>query len=136
MRVYCDSSALIKRVIGEAESDAVVAELSRYAEGGHALVASALAWIEVTRAVRSRRERENPSNWNRLAETAMSGIAQAGMDDTVIALARRLGPGALRSLGAVHLATAVILDVDIVVSYDSRLLAVATEFGFATATPR
>jgi hypothetical protein len=43
----------------------------------------------------------------------------------------------LRSLDAIHLATALLIreDIDVLVSYDDRLTAAASAHGLNTATP-
>lgn len=135
MRIYLDSSALAKRAVEEPESDALEKTLSSYATEGVTLVSSALAWVEVSRAVRSRRDVESPARLVDLLEVAFSGIATAPISSQVIDISRRLGPPSLRSLDAIHLATAALLEVDVVCAYDARMLASASELGFATASP-
>jgi hypothetical protein len=136
VRVYCDSSALIKRVIREPESDALVAALEGHLAAGDSLVSSSLAWIETSRVIRFRLDLDDPGGWSVLAETAMSGIHEGTIDDAVVALARRIGSASLRTLNAIHLASAVLLDSDIMLSYDDRLVAVAEEMGLITSSPR
>jgi hypothetical protein len=41
----------------------------------------------------------------------------------------------LRTLGAIRLATAIVLDVDEVVVYDNRLIEACQSDGLTTATP-
>ncbi len=135
MIVYVDSSAVIKRGIREAETDQLLDELERWIVGGDRLMSSSLALVEVHRAMRSRLELEAPARVVDLIELALSGIEVSPMDESVVSLARRLGPGSLRSLDAIHLATAVLLDADLVVAYDSRLVAAAEELGFASLSP-
>jgi len=53
----------------------------------------------------------------------------------VVGVARRLGPSSLRSLDAIHLATASIMAADVVIAYDGRLLRAAEELGFRTLSP-
>ena len=48
MRIYVDGSALIKRVIDQPESDALDEALERHVAADDVLVASSLAWVEVT----------------------------------------------------------------------------------------
>ncbi|MEO8907239.1 MAG: VapC toxin family PIN domain ribonuclease, partial [Microbacteriaceae bacterium] len=67
MRVYVDSSALVKRAIDESESNALVAHLEDRVAAGDALVSSSLAWVEVTRALRTRLDHEHPSTIAELA---------------------------------------------------------------------
>jgi uncharacterized protein len=45
------------------------------------------------------------------------------------------GPKALRSLHAIHLATAVLVDADLIITYDTRLEAAARHNGLAVAKP-
>ena len=135
MRIYVDSSAIIKRAIDEPESEAVESALERYAVGGDILMASSLAWIEVTRGLRSRLDHEHPAFIATLADEALSGIRENSITAPVVALARRLGPSRLRSLDAIHLASALVLDADLMIAYDDRLLDAAHEHGFRTSSP-
>ncbi|MHA6617675.1 type II toxin-antitoxin system VapC family toxin [Pseudonocardia sp. DLS-67] len=134
MRVYVDSSALIKRVVADRESAALVEALDTHHGGGDLLLSSSLAWIEVSRALRNRHH-------HRLArvtadvEAALSGVAEHPMAPEVVSLARRVNPDALRSLDAIHVASALLVDADLVIAYDVRLLAACEENGLATATP-
>lgn len=136
MVAYLDSSALTKRSIEEAESDSLDFELERRAAIGEPLVASSLAWVEVTRSLRRRLDLEDPAMVVQLVEIALSGIGEFVVDEAVISLARRLGPSTLRSLDAIHLATAVLVEADVVIAYDERMLEAASELGFATLSPR
>lgn len=119
MRVYFDSSALIKRVIAEEESGDLVDFLdTRHAEGD-LLVSSSLAWVEVSRAVLARVK--SPTGAGDLIDAAMSGVDERPLTSDVVSVARRIEPLVLRSVDAIHLATAVLIDVDLVVTYDDRL---------------
>lgn len=135
MRVYVDSSALIKRAVEESESAAIEAALVSYVSEGWAVVSSSLAWVEVGRGVRSRVDAESPALIADLVDAALSGIAEAPVGEQVVSLARRIGPPTLRSLDAIHLATATLIDADLVVAYDQRLLLAASELGFRTVSP-
>ena len=57
--------------------------------------------------------------------------------DTSAASASRLPDPLLRSLDAIHVATALLLgaDVDALVSYDNRMLAAAHAYGIPTICP-
>ena len=59
------------------------------------------------------------------------------MSDAVIERARRLPDPLLRSLDAVHLATALLIreDVETLLTYDDRLAAAAREHGLVVAAP-
>jgi predicted nucleic acid-binding protein len=62
-------------------------------------------------------------------------VFEAPIDDPTVALARRIGPGVLRSLDAIHLATAVLADADLLLTYDTRLISIARDMGIDTASP-
>ena len=136
MRVYLDSSALIKRSIDEPESNALEAALKRHIQLRDTLTSSSLAWVEVSRAIRLRVDSEKPARVAELVELALSAVDESPFDEAVVGLARRIGPGSLRSLDAIHLATAILVDADLVIAYDERLIAAAQEMGLRTASPR
>jgi len=71
------------------------------------------------------------------AEARLSDIALIPMDDAVLAIARRLDPSELRSLDAIHLATALSIGPDLgaLFSYDDRLTAAAVTAGLQVLTP-
>lgn len=49
--------------------------------------------------------------------------------------ARRLASATVRTLDAIHLASALRVDPDELIAYDPRLLAAAAKLGLMTATP-
>lgn len=132
MQVYVDSSALIKRVVAEAESDALVEFLDGHYWQTDLLASSSLAWVEVSRAVLAR---VTSTEAGELIEGAMSGIDERMMGADVISVARRIEPLILRSLDAIHLATAVLIDADLVVTYDDRLADACRRNALAVAMP-
>ena len=133
MRAYVDSSALLKRVVDEDHSSALVASLQSSAQHGDAQVSSSLAWVEVTRALRARLPDDLAAL--ELSDIALSGILEIPIDAEVVALARRLTPRTVRSLDAIHLASALLVDADVVVGYDQRLLAAARDLGLRPSSP-
>jgi predicted nucleic acid-binding protein len=135
VRVYVDSSALIKRSITEAESDAVEEVLGRHIDDEDALVSSSLALIEVSRALRGRLDGEGHDVVNEAIEDALSGIAERPIAADVVSLARRIGPNVLASLDAIHLATAILVDADVVLTYDDRLAAAARHNELTVSAP-
>ncbi len=126
---YLDSSALVKLVVSEPESDA----LRRYLAVRMDRVSSALARVEVRRAVR----RRDPSETTRRrADDVLARIALVAVDEPVLRTAASMQPDPLRSLDAVHLATALSLaGLDIVVTYDQRLADAAVQHGLEVAAP-
>ena len=135
MRVYVDSSALLKRVFAECESPALVSALRDYQRADTAVVTSSLAWVEVSRAVRSYANTESDVEIDDLVDVSLSGVLEKPITSEVIALARRLSPPALRGLDAIHLATALLLDADVILAYDVRLVEAATEHKIRTLSP-
>ena len=128
--VYLDSSAIIKLVVTEPESRALRAYLTDRRER----VASALARVEVFRALR--RAHGGARAPLRRAEQILAGIAVVAVDDPVLHDAAALAPPRLRSLDAVHLATALSLEgLEAVVTYDRRLAAEVAEAGLGVASP-
>ena len=134
MRVYLDSSAVLKRVLAEAESADLVAALDKYHAEGDVFVSSSLAWIEVARALRSL-HRATLAEVADEVEAALSGVAEHPLVAEVVALARRVNPVVLRSLDAIHLVSALLLDADIVLTYDQRLAEACIDGGLAVAAP-
>ena len=135
MRIYADSSALIKRTVDEPESDSLIAFLTDCVHSGDTIVSSSLTWVDVTRALRARLDHEHPATIAELTEDALSGVAEYAIDAKVVALARRVGPPVLRTLDALHLASAILTDADLMVVYDERLATVTEDLGIRVFSP-
>ena len=135
MKVYLDSSALVKRALGEPESLALRRALEAHSARDDLLVSSVLTSVEVSRSIRSRTADASPAEVVELIEVALSGMLEMPITEQVISLARRLGPSSLRSLDAIHLASATLFGADVVCAYDARMLTSASELGFATSSP-
>ena len=125
---YLDSSAIVKLVVAEPQSFA----LRRYLRRKRPLISSALARTEVLRAVLGEGERGNAR-----ARVVLARLDLVRVNDRVLDAAGELLPAELRSLDAIHLATARQLGSDLghVVTYDERMLHAARRLGLATATP-
>lgn len=127
--IYLESSALVKLIAAEPGSSA----LRAYLAGQKARVSSQLTRVEVLRAVR-RTDRSEMTL--RRAEQALAIIALTPVDERVLARAASLEPPRLRSLDAIHLATALSIDgLDALVTYDHRLADAAREAGLAVVSP-
>lgn len=128
--LYLDSSALVKLVLPEAETGALLEALSGWPER----ISSDLAGVEVLRVVRragaGERARER-------AEKVISGIGLVRVDEAVLSGAARLEPVELRTLNAIHLATALSAggDLGAMICYDARLARAATRLGVPTMAP-
>jgi uncharacterized protein len=126
--VYLDTSALLKLLIREAGTSALRSELAGRLGPR---VASALVRTELRRAVRRIDVRATGS-----IDRLLDGLALVPLDDAVLDAAGRLEPPGLRSLDAVHLASALrVAPVDALVTYDRRMAAAAAEQGLAVLSP-
>jgi len=101
-----------------------------------ALVAPAIS-SEVLRveAVRAVRIGAGSSDATRDIETALDELTLASLDDSTLRRAARLDPSALRSLDAIHLATALNVGADVMVVYDRALAAAAAANGIIPVAP-
>ncbi|MGH3522200.1 MAG: type II toxin-antitoxin system VapC family toxin [Mycobacterium sp.] len=128
--IYLDTSAFVKLVWAEVESDALGRFLTR--RPASPLVSSSLLTVETRRAV----QREDPSALGR-ADLLLTRIGRIGMTSSIVESASRLPDRSLRSLDAIHLATALLLraDLDAVVTYDKRLAAVAQAHDLPVESP-
>lgn len=134
MRVYLDSSALLKRVIEEPESKQLRVALLDYVDEHAVLLSSRLAAIEVSRAIRMRFDTGYASAAD-FVDDAMSGVAEHPIVDEVVSLSERLNPNRLRSLDAIHVASAMLLDVDLLITYDDRMADAGQLNGLRCAAP-
>lgn len=130
MAHYLDTSALVKLVVAEPESDALQEWL---AGEDRQPVSSDLARTELMRAVR----RSAPDRALRAREV-LDSLILVGIGTTTFEAAGRLDPDGLRSLDAIHLAAALDLgdDLDAIVTYDDRLSEAATTNGVVVVAPR
>jgi len=135
VRVYVDSSALLKRVFAESDSRPLISTLRDFQKADTALVTSSLAWVEISRAIRAYANTEIDVEVDNLVEVSLSGVLEKPITSEVIALARRLNPPVLRSLDAIHLATALLVDADVILAYDLRLIEAAAEHKIRTLAP-
>ena len=126
---YVDASALVKLVVPEAETAALHDELRRWPR----LKSSALVRTEVVRAaaVVSPKARE-------VALELVESVDLIAVDQEILDEAARLEPPSLRSLDAVHLASALSLGAGLgaVVTYDRRLQEGARRAGLRVLAPR
>lgn len=127
---YLDASAIVKLVAPEPETRALVATLRSAPE----VVTSALSQTEVIRAVR---RAGGGRDRLRRAEAICSRIALIPIDQGILRRAADLEPAQLRTLDAIHLATALGLlpDLEDLITYDARLAAAAAAAGLTVLSP-
>lgn len=131
MRLYLDSSALVKLVQVEAESAALRRYLRRYRADER--VSCALARVEVVRAVLG----GGPPAIGK-ARRQLGRLYLVPLDRDLLDDAATLEPGQLlRSLDAVHLAAARRLGTDLrsVVTYDERMTDASKAIGLPVVGP-
>ena len=109
---YVDSSAIVKLAVAEPESPA----LRRYL---------------------LRRERGPDDPANRLGEQVLRRIQLLRLNDRVLSEAGRMLPAELRSLDAIHLASARELGSSVrqIITYDGRMADAARDHGWTVASP-
>jgi uncharacterized protein len=129
--LYLDASAFVKTVVAEPEAASLNRYLEQHAE--QRVVSSALLRAEAVRAVRHLEPR-----FLAQARLALRRVELVGVDDQILDVAATLDPRILRTLDAIHLATALALesDLDAVVTYDQRMADGARLLGLAVASPR
>jgi len=124
--VYVDSSALVKLVLLEPETEALRAFLPTLP----ALITSRISAVEVVRAIRV-----SPPALEADARRVVDGCLQVAVDDEVIAEAQRLVGPSLRTLDAIHLASAIGVRARSMLAYDRRLAQAARGAGLAVLSP-
>ncbi len=128
--IYLDSSALMKLIRREAETEALHEWLEQHSE--EPAVSSELGRVEVMRAARR-------AGGPVLAEAraVVGDLDLVPLDRVVQDVACDIGDPALRTLDALHLASALMLGdaLTAFVAYDHRLAGGAQAAGLAVVTP-
>jgi uncharacterized protein len=127
--LYLDSSAMVKLVVPEPETRALRDLLRSWPER----VSSVVARIEVERVAR-----RIGGGSVRRARSVLSRIALIDLDEPVVRVAAGLHPPQLRTLAAIHIATAISLggDLGALCAYDARLAAAAVTAEIEVVAPR
>lgn len=126
--IYLDSSAIVKMVAAEPETRALRAFLSRFPER----ISSVVSVVEVGRAARR-------LNASAVAEAAhvLSRIALVPLERAILDAAVSVGHARLRTLDAIHLATALVAGEELasIVTYDHRFAEAAEQLNLSTVAP-
>ncbi|HEX5496428.1 MAG TPA: type II toxin-antitoxin system VapC family toxin [Mycobacteriales bacterium] len=130
--IYLDSCAIVKLIHTEDESAALTAWLAGRSE---VLVTSVLSEVEVPRAVR----RTEPRTLGAVA-VALARLGRVEIDASIRATAAAYVDTSLRSLDAIHVATAEMLlasgrQISDFVTYDKHMAAAARAAGLTTVAP-
>jgi predicted nucleic acid-binding protein len=126
---YLDSSAIVKLVVRERES----AALMRYLPRRRPLVSSALARTEVARALLPL-----GAAAQQRGQEVLDRLELIRVNDRVLATAGAVLPPDVRSLDAIHIATASLLGRSLrrFVTYDARMASAARALGLPVASPK
>lgn len=124
---YLDSSALVKLIAIEAETAALRQELRRWPDR----TSSLLATVEVTRIAR-RLGGHAPA----VAVGVIAGLRLLAIEP-ILSAAAQIGGTTLRSLDAIHLATAASISRQLgaLITYDQRMITDAQTLGLPVLSP-
>ena len=124
---YVDASALVKLVIAEAESVAMV----RWYVESERVLTSRIGIVEARRAV-SRHQHDAAH-----LDHVLDRIEVVALDLPIAESAAAIQPPTIRTLDAIHLATALAAmpDLDAFVTYDDRLAEAARALGLPVLSP-
>jgi uncharacterized protein len=136
--IYLDTSAILKLLRREPETDALLDHLDAHADQD--LVTSALATVETARALAAlglldlAQQAVPSSDRIEIGDGAIPAIAVSA---EVLDRARLLPPPVLRSLDALHVATAgsAGASMDHLITYDRRIVVTAEAAGIPTVSP-
>ena len=130
--IYMDTSALVKLIVQEAESENLRRWLADAQEHDH--VTSAVGRVELMRTALRSGDGEIVANAERILGEDLDILA---VTDEVIEMAETIGPESLRSLDAIHLASAVQLGdaLTAVVAYDNRLIEGCRNLDYPVESP-
>jgi predicted nucleic acid-binding protein len=124
---YFDASAIVKLSNLEAESQALIDYLD---DNDLEVSTSIVGAVEVRRALRRLRATRSDS------DEAVRGFYFLALTADISTRAADLGSATLRTLDALHLATALAMEADLdFVTYDDRLAAAAREAGLRVVQP-
>jgi predicted nucleic acid-binding protein len=119
----------VKLVIEEPETSALERHL---AEHPATMVTSRLAAVEVARATKL----ANPSEEVQVeVDRLLSSCMLVAVSTALLQASRKLTSATVRTLDAIHLASALRVDADELLAYDHRLLVAASAQGLPVITP-
>lgn len=124
--VYLDSSALLKILVEEAESERLTDAVNSYLASDVRLVTSALAKVELSRARIRNNLGGTPERFEaRALDSVFDILDVVQMTEQILDTAGSI-PFHVKSLDAIHLATAEVLrhDLEALITYDDNMLRV------------
>lgn len=126
--IYADTSALAKLVIAEAETPALREWISKQ---DARLVTNSIGVVELRRLAARVSQQAVET-----ATALLARIDRVALTPAALALAGQFPPAAVRTLDALHLASAAeLLELQVVLTYDRRMAEAATLYGLPVQTP-
>lgn len=126
--LYLDTSVLGRVLLDEPDTAAIRRELGRFERH----ISSRLLSVELRRLGQLKDMLE-------YADELLSGNVLIPLDETILTAAETIAPSVLRTLDAIHLATAVRLagaeQLDALMTYDKQLAEGAREHGITVLSP-
>ncbi|MGO1638991.1 MAG: type II toxin-antitoxin system VapC family toxin [Ancrocorticia populi] len=128
--VYADTSALAKLLAEEAETLALRSWIAGIED--LVMVSSDLVRTELMRAIRRAHPAAAPS-----VRALLTTLVLVPISTDICDSAARLEPPTLRSLDAIHLATALVAgeDLEAMLTYDDRLAEASSRYGLKVVAP-
>lgn len=132
--LYADTSALVKLAVEEPETQALRIELNRW----DMVATSVVTEIELTRAVARARECWTTTLDDVAVWTITAALLELELTPEIRRAAAVLQPTSVRSLDAIHVATAASLGAYLagLLTYDVRMQQAGSGLGLAVLAPR
>jgi len=126
---YLDTSAFVKLLVAEPESQALRRAIGRWPQRA----SSTLLRTETIRALR----RSGNTGQVPAARRLLRGVSMVRVDEPLLDRAADLEPAELRTLDAIHLASALEIgqDLGVMIAYDIRLKAAGQAYGLPVESP-
>jgi predicted nucleic acid-binding protein len=126
-RTYADASALVKLVVEEPESRA----MNRWFTESDLVLTSRVGVVETIRA--SSRRVHDPAH----RDVVLRDVQVIELDPAIAAVAASLQPTVVRTLDAIHIASALAVsgDLNAFVTYDDRMAEAARALGLPVVRP-
>lgn len=128
MRAYCDTSVLADLLLDPDASQESRRALSSWQESG-SVVTSRLTVVELSRLV----IRESDSPVRRSLNVSAMPVEFIALGENVLRSAATLPVRFLKSLDSIHLASALLVEADVVLTHDRQMRRACEELGLAVA---
>lgn len=133
MKAYCDTSVLLKRLFLEPDTTQVCDTLDRIGFSGGSLVTSVLTRVEMARAILRVSPEVTDAEVGSLADSALADLVQVGLTSVYLESAMKLRVPHLGSLDSLHVATALVVGCDVMLTRDRQMARACEELGLAVA---